>query len=64
VEDNIFDNNKRVSLDVTITDRYEKYSIPLTRRIYDLLDRDITGIRLLLSGKCPVKLLIENIQIE
>ena len=64
VEDSLFDDNKRVSLDVPITGTYGNYSIPLTRRIYDLLDGDITGLRLLFSGKCPVELLIKDIRVE
>jgi len=63
-EDDRFDANKRVTVLLEASPDFRTYHIPLTRRIHDLLDGDITGIRLVFRGKGPAEVEIRSIRIE
>lgn len=63
-EEPVCDEHKRVSAEVTVTRLWGTISLPLTRRIHDLLDGDITGLRLLFSGRCPMDLAVRRMRVE
>lgn len=63
-EENRFDRNKRVVFSLSATPDFNAVRVPLTRRIYDLIDGRITGIRIAFPAGNPVEIEIGSISLR
>lgn len=63
-EENRFDDNKRVGFTLKAAPGFAAARVPLTRRIYDLIDGGITGVRIAFPAGSPVEIEFRSLSLR
>ncbi len=63
-EEDWYDGNRRVLFTLSAAPGFAAVRVPLTRRIYDLIDGRITGLKVLFPAGAPVELEIRSISLR
>lgn len=63
-EEDRYDDNKRVEFSIDAAPGFAAVRIPLTRRIYDLIDGKITGVRIVFPAGHPAEIEIRSISLR